>query len=310
MTEEGIKNGFKVFTITSEDQSTSASFIPERGGIGTSLTMHCQGHVRELLYQHDFLWDEGPLTDLPGGWPFLFPICGRLERDNDSGVYLYDGQRYHLPIHGVAPYQPWMVVKAGRADLIMELTDSEETRTCYPFEFVIRLHYEVSANCMSCRMTCQNRGDTVLPYYAGFHPYFRLPDAESDWSKVQVSCHPSRRLHYNERLVDVVGDGDVPGFPTSVTDPDINEILTMIPEPQTLTLNYPDGMQLELTAEGVQGEHLFPYVQLYRMPDKPFFCAEPWMGHPNAMNTCYGVRRLEPGEKDEAVITVSVASSQ
>ena len=46
------------------------------------------------------------------------------------------------------------------------------------------------------------------------------------------------------------------------------------------------------------------YLQFYTMADKPFFCIEPWMGHPNALNALTGAHWLAPGEVTHGVFEV------
>jgi len=80
-------------------------FVPELGGMGVSLTCETATGLRELLWMHNEFWQEGS-TCRYGGWPFLFPICARLERDGDPECYLYRGRRYRMPIHGFASRVP------------------------------------------------------------------------------------------------------------------------------------------------------------------------------------------------------------
>ena len=65
----------------------------------------------------------------------------------------------------------------------------------------------------------------------------------------------------------------------------------------------PDGVRLHLQAqEATPGVRLFRYVQCYTMPDLPFFCIEPWMHLPNALNGLPDLRRIPPGATDRAGI--------
>ena len=66
----------------------------------------------------------------------------------------------------------------------------------------------------------------------------------------------------------------------------------------------PDGTTIHMIAEGVEDKDMFPYVQLYTVEDQPFFCVEPWMGFPNALNTVAGSRWLEPGRSEKGVLKI------
>ena len=86
--------------------------------------------------------------------------------------------------------------------------------------------------------------------------------------------------------------------------PAINERITRVGEDREAKLRLPDGLTIHLAAEGVEDSDLFPYIQLYTMADKPFFCVEPWMAFPNALNTVAGARWLKPGQSERGMLRV------
>lgn len=363
-----IQNTFDVYTIVSTDGHTRASFVPEKGGVGSSLIMpwtkkhhHDSAHTkddhageraasniveRELLFQHPHFWERGN-PSLPGGWPFIFPICARIARNGVFGSYYYDGTTYNLPIHGFASAMPWRV-KAGNGNvssqsqsppqqqqqqhhhddrITLVLEETYDTLRCYPFRFRIELEYRVENNKFICYQTYTNTGDKPLPYYGGFHPYFLTPPPEvaheecehgakqqkismaqrllmlGKKDEVILNYKPTRRFRYNEDLTDLVGTQELFKLPTSITNPIINEQLVELGgEDKTITLAYPDGYILSLRADGVEDANMFRYVQLYTQPTEPFICIEPWMGFPNALNSVYGVRWLQPGQSEHGVL--------
>lgn len=301
MASRSTREGWEVLTIASPDGSTSASFVPQKGGTGSSLVLPGPGGPREMLFLHDFFW-EGQAERIPGGWPFLFPVCGRLERNGEREVYLHDGCLHRLPSHGFGPKLPWAVAREGGDHVVLRLADTEATREAYPFHFEVQLHYRVEPGVLVCEQTYRNRGGTPLPYYAGFHPYFRTPAPGEGKESVTLDYRPVRAFRYNERLTDLAGERDLPRLPVSITGPDINERLTQVGADKETRLRLPDGLRIHMAAEGVEDPDLFPYVQLYTMPDKPFFCVEPWMAFPNALNTVKGVRWLEPGASEHGVL--------
>ncbi len=297
------KNGFEVWTIMAADGMTRAAFVPGKGGVGASLVMPVGDQPRELLFQHPFFWEPNRAGIIPGGWPFLFPICGRLARGGAEGAYLYNGRRYQLPIHGFAPYLPWDVLENERADeIVLGLSDTEETRANYPFPFEIQLRYRVEPGALFGELCVLNKGARPMPYYAGFHPYFRTPPRGRGKEEVRLDYKPARRFVYNRDYTDLIGEREPPRPPVSVGDPDLNEQLTTVATDREIALRFPDGWSLHLTAEGVEDPNLFKYIQLYTMPDQAFFCVEPWMGFPNALNTVLGARVLAPGAEEHGVI--------
>ena len=293
------------YTINSEDTTTSMTILPERGGFGSSIIMPTKNGPREMLHQHDFFWDK-EWNDFPGGWPFLFPVCARIGRDGTTGVYLYDGKQYQLNIHGFGWHSSWEVVDEADDALTIRLQANEQTMQVYPFNFEVVLRYQVEHQQVSCHQMYTNRGDNRMPYYAGFHPYLRMPAAGQGKEKVILDYKPIRRFKYNDAMTDIVGEQPLFQLPTHITNPEILEQLTYLGEDKEVCLKLPDGTKIHLCAEGSEDRDLFSYVQLYTIEDKPFFCAEHWMSFPNAINTCEGVRWLEPGESESGFMKLWV----
>lgn len=306
MAIEETVQGLTTWTIDAGDEATRATFVPQLGAIGSSLKLPSPEGSRETLFQHEHFWD--PASDQTrGGLPFLFPICGRLERGGEAETYLYDAHRYPMKIHGFAHRMAWRVVAADSpSELVMECCDDEATREQYPFAFRVRLTYRVEPGALVCEQHYHNRGDRPMPYYAGFHPYFLTPPPGKGKSGVSVDLTPKRVLAYNARLTDIAGvKTQPPVFPASVTDPAINEQLIEWQDGTRASLRFPDGFALHLCAGSDEHPSMFPYVQLYTMDDKPFFCIEPWMGFPNALNTVAGVRWIAPGASERGGLRIA-----
>ena len=291
--------GLEVYTISSENGHTRASFVPEKGGFGSSIIMPHDEKARELLFidEKHFWQKDTDNTCYPGGWPFLFPICGRLERLNKAGTYIYDSHIYQLPIHGFATMLPWQVFQDDADTLGMELTENKDMLAIYPFQFKVQLIYKVKDRQLICEQIYSNNSDKPMVYYAGFHPYFLTPDPSQGKEKVMLNFTPKRFLRYNDQLTDLVGEQHGFDLPISVADPSVSEQITEVTD-NVAHLAYPDGFNLHLKTT-------FRYLQFYSNPDKPYICVEPWMAFPNAMNTCKGGMVLAPGESESYVLELS-----
>lgn len=294
------------YTIVSEDGKTKATIVPERGAFVSSLILPFQSGARETVFLHDYAWDK-EINDLPGGIPFLFPICARISRNGKDGIYLYDGKQYQLKIHGFSWFEKWAVENVTENSIDVVLRDNENTLACYPFHFEIKLIFKVSNGKFECHQIYKNtEKEKPMPYYAGFHPYFLTPKMGFGKEKVVLHFQPKRRLKYNETLTDIIGEQPVFKTPVNITNPEINEQLSMLGEDQVATLTFPNGDVLKTNTRGIQDPNIFSYSQLYTIPEKPFFCVERWMSFPNALNTVSGVRWLNPSESEEALFQVSI----
>ena len=302
-TTKAVQHDLDVYTVSDDDGSVAVSVVPEMGAAVSSLVMPGLDGSSETMYLHPFFWDKDS-ERTRGGFPFIFPICARLERDGEAGMYLHDGRRYRMKSHGFSMRVPWRIAEQGESGLTVELLDTEATREQYPFSFRVTLKFSVGAGGLTIEQEYQNRGDKPMPYYAGFHPYFLTPGPGEGKEDVKVDYTAVRCLAYNEKLTDIIGDREIPDFPASAMDPGINEILTRVADEKETRLVLPSGMTIHMVAEGAEDPDLFPYVQLYTMPDKPFFCVEPWMSHPNSLNTLSGARWLEPGQSEHGLLKV------
>lgn len=294
-------SGFDAVTITASDHNTKATIIPERGAWVSSIIFPFQSGDREILFQHDYAWNQ-VLNDLPGGLPFLFPVCARICRQKKLGIYLYDGKQYELNMHGFSWYEKWEVNAITENSIELILRQNEHTLSQYPFRFEVRLKYAVLPGKLICHQVYQNHENLKsMPYYAGFHPYFLTPMHEKE--KIMLDFESIRRFKYNSDLTDIIGEQSLIRTPVSIASPEINEQLSLLASNKSVSLTFPNQEQLSVNI--AKHADLFPYLQLYTIPEKPFFCAEHWMAFPNAMNTVYGVRWLKPTETETAVYEIT-----
>ena len=296
------QHGYDVYRIQAADGSVEAEIVPALGAIVSSLRFRWKAEWREVLFQHPFFWDA-QAERTRGGYPFLFPVCGRLERDGVAGAYLHDGTVYQMKIHGFSSRLPWAVEREEQEALTVVLRDSETTRSQYPFKFEVRLRFALGAGVLKVEQEYANTGSEPMPYYAGFHPYYLTPAGPGKDLTV-LRYKAKAQLRYNARLTDISGREAPPVLPSPVTAPEINERLTEVDPGTDVELVYPDGLVLHTLAEGLEDAGLFPYVQLYTMENSPFFCVEPWMGHPNTLNSVKGCRWLTPGQRERGILKV------
>jgi len=152
-----------------------------------------------------------------------------------------------------------------------------------------------------------NRGPAPLPYYAGLHPYFATPEPGAGKESATIELQPRRRLLYNARLTDVVDTAAPLRFPVGIAADGVSESLHETGPGSAATLRLADGLALTLREEPPAGDARYRYVQLYSMPDRPFFCVEPWMSHPNALNTAGAARWVAPGAAEESTVRLDVS---
>ena len=149
--------------------------------------MHiCSRDGREYLWQGD-----------PAYWsdraPTLFPFIRRLTRDS----YQYQGTVYPMGIHGFAAGQDFTCRVQEKDNLVLELTDNEQTRNQYPFAFSLEIGFQLVGSQVQISYEVKNRSRQVMPFGIGGHPGFRVPlDDGEDFTDYVVEfaggCQPDR----------------------------------------------------------------------------------------------------------------------
>ena len=100
--------------------------------------------------------------------PVLFPIVGSVW----NGEYKYKDVSYKLSQHGFARDMDFTLVKETEAELVFELTDSEETMKKYPFKFSLQIGYKLVGSKVIVSYRVSNKDDEEMYFSIGAHPAF------------------------------------------------------------------------------------------------------------------------------------------
>ncbi|MBS2037796.1 hypothetical protein JST97_22620 [bacterium] len=221
----------------------SARVAPERGALVTSL----QRDGREFLYLDKSTFDD-PGKNVRGGIPILFPICGPLG----------EGTGYDMPQHGLARQAAWSVLGQDTGWVELGLRADAETLKRFPWDFELRFRFMVDEQGLSLDQLFLNHSQTEMPFQTGLHPYFAVDQARLAWDL------PVTSKRDNEKPGDPVQpfDGNVPeDWP--VLDWELAGVKRPWADLQDIRLHY--------------DEH-YPYLVIWHLRDKPFWCLEPWSG--------------------------------
>lgn len=148
------------------NETIRAEILPDFGGTVAHLTVNGTEVLR---------MDEGLLgvsNTLAGGIPVLFPFVSATP-GNEA---MFNGENHPMPNHGFAKDLPFEVVSAETGKCEIMLRSSVVTRHYYPYDFEMRLVYEVEGDSLRTMMIVKNTGEGEMPFAAGFHPYFLTPD--------------------------------------------------------------------------------------------------------------------------------------
>jgi aldose 1-epimerase len=238
----------------------------------------------------------------------LLPWPNRLR----DGRYEFGGEPHQVPLtepshhnalHGLAAWLPWTLV---------EHTPTSVTLRCrlfpspgYPFRLDTVVTYELGDAGLVVTATSTNDGDHGCPYALGFHPYVSAgPGATIDDCTLRIDA--SRRLLVDDRLIPV-GDEAVEGTTYDFTgnqplagrvlDTAFTDVIADAAGTSNVRVAGPDGRVVRVWADAD-----FGFWQVYTGEDLPeplrrrSLAVEPMTAAPNAFQTGWGLRRLEPGE--------------
>lgn len=119
--------------------------------------------------------------------PVLFPFVGRLK----NGIYHHEGKTYEMGQHGFARNMPFETVFKSSTRLEFSLTSNEASKENYPFDFELRLSYELQENRLIQSYQVANIGENPMWFSIGAHPGFNLDGTFSDYRIVFGAPEPA-----------------------------------------------------------------------------------------------------------------------
>jgi len=270
--------------LTDTDAGSLAVVAPARGGM---LTRFFAAGL-DVLYLDEATFRD-PSKNVRGGNPVLFPSPGKLAGDAFSA----DGHSGNLKQHGFARNLPWRVERTDTtagASVTLGLSSSDETRRAYPWDFELAYTYTLRGARVSIEQRVANRGALPMPFGAGFHPYFHVPQGDKAGARIATKA---------TRAFDNVTKQEIAfgGFDLTRAEVDMHLVdhgsasATLAWAGHTVTVACsPD----------------FTHWVVWTLAGRDFVCLEPWTCPGDALNTGDRLIRLAPGEERTLVTRVEV----
>ena len=126
------------------------------------LTVYVANKVAEIQSvksadNKEYIWEGNP-DFWTGHAPVLFPICGGLKDDK----FVYGGREYTLNKHGFGRVKTYEVEKTDETSVTYLLRSDDETLRQYPFEFELRITYELKGNSLLVSYNVRNMGEKPM----------------------------------------------------------------------------------------------------------------------------------------------------
>lgn len=232
--------------------------------------------------------------------PVLFPIVGMLKQ----GKYSFKGNWYQLPRHGFAREATFTLVSQKEDELVFQLTSSEQTKKWYPFDFSLKLKYQLQHSKMTLTYEVENLGPEPMFFSLGAHPAFAVPLIEGtsyeDYDLIFEEVENSDRwLIADDGIIDK----------TSVPCLNNTTVLHLKKElfaKDALVFKDLKSHRISLKSDKTpHGWHFdfddFPFMGIWAAKNAPFVCIEPWCGiadsvlHNQDFESKEGIMKLEAG---------------
>ena len=185
-----------------------------------------------------------------------------------------------------------------------ESSNNEESLKSYPFEFLLRISYQLSGTSIKLSYEVENLGLETLLFSIGAHPAFNLP-------LVEGTVYEDYFLEFDkpEDSVRHTLKGNIVSGTTPFFDHD-----TRLPLKASLfkddALIFKDlkstriSIKSNKTSHGLHYDFAgFPYMGIWAAPNAPFVCIEPWCGiadvegHNQNIEDKEGIIGLPDGQK-------------
>ena len=232
------------------------------------------------------LWSGDPYA-WTGVAPVLFPTIGALKNQ----TVLIENKAFSIPKHGLVRHMPFTVHEQGPDFITLCVTQTEETKACYPFDFAFFVTHRFVENGFETILKIENHSDRTMPFIVGGHPAFSCPMKEGESFEEYVV--EFEKPEEGRSLLMATG-GILSG----------EEIVPLGENHRTLSLDYSafdkrdtyvfsdiNSRSISLihkdTRKGIKVSFpTAPVLAVWTMTNKkaPYLCIEPWEGLPALEN--------------------------
>lgn len=209
--------------------------------------------------------------------PILFPIVGRLKNDS----YSINGKAYELPRHGFARNFEFEVAHQTGSSAVFILTENAETLKNYPFQFELRLKYELIENSLKISYSVLNKSQEIMPFSIGAHPAFAIEGSFSDYSlqfneAEEFVSYELENEQFSNSFRKINSENGQINLDYSLFEKDALVFKHL--KSDKLTLLKGNQPYLSIKFEG------FPFLGIWTKSNAPFLCIEPWCGLADNVN--------------------------
>ncbi len=246
--------------------------------------------------------------------PVLFPVIGRLK----DKKYTANSKEYTIMQHGFGRDLEWEAHKVNDTVLEFSLTQNDQTKKMYPWDFTLTIRYTLNGNSLTKEHITRNDSGTTMYYEIGGHDGFTLC-----WNDGENITDYAVQFYDTEELHPIVVDENIMLTKDHSTVPLENGLLKIkrgIFNPDAMML---DDLKIRRASIVCSKNNKkvtmdfsdFPYFAVWNknLPmDVPYVCLEPWSTLPDAIYLGHeieekvGIRVLNPNESENLKVVITI----
>lgn len=225
----------------------------------------------------EYLWNADPKYWKRSS-PVLFPFVGSLKNKE----YRFEGKTYPMGQHGFARDMEFVIDSQSESEAWFSLTSKEETLEKYPFEFVLRVGYQLQGKELKVLWQVENPAQKEMYFSIGGHPAFMCPlKQEGKQSDYYLKFDSAKPLSYglvNEQglMMETEEILQTENGIVRITDNMFDRDALVIERRQATTVSLCTPDQKEYLTVRFDA----PLFGVWSPAGKgaPFICIEPWYG--------------------------------
>jgi galactose mutarotase-like enzyme len=237
----------------------------------------------------EYIWNGNPEF-----WgkhsPILFPIVGTLKNNS----YLYNNTEYSLSRHGFARDFEFERIEKQDDSLMFILKSSEKTLKLFPFEFQLKLTYQLHLKKIFFRYEIINNNDFEMPFSIGAHPAFSLQNSFSEYNlefefQEDLCCYALENNLLSDKTKTITLIEKKLNLDYKLFENDALVIKKL--QSKQITINKKEIPLLKVTFNN------FPNLGIWTTKNAPFVCIEPWLGYSDTQHSSGKISEKEGIQK-------------
>lgn len=251
----------------------------------------------------EYLW-QGDVKTWPKKSLNLFPYVARMTQKK----YTLFGQEYQMDIHGFVKDTVLAVIEHTDTKLVMEMTDTEETRSIYPYRFIYQICYELQENRICITYRIKNLDEKQMYFGVGGHPGFNVPLEKGlqfeDYRLEFTKPTNAKKIGLSDDCFVMEEDCEM-----NMAEGKILPLTHDLFNENVIILKNMDRQVTLLTEKGSKKVRVtypdMPYLGIWQWPksDAAYVCIEPWSSLPSRKNVIEALEHqenlisLDPGKE-------------